>query len=156
MREEGFLGLWKGNLSALILYFTFGGIQFWSFHSLDGAEKEGQTTGIAAFYSMFPKPSHTFVSGALAGSCATVVTYPFDLLRTRFAVQGNVKIYHSIAGALKGILKKEGVRGFYRGLVPSVLSIIPQMGMVFESHRFFLVKYNRLEQVRALYASNTY
>jgi solute carrier family 25 thiamine pyrophosphate transporter 19 len=33
-----------------------------------------------------------FVSGMIAGSFATTVTYPFDLLRTRFALQGTNKV----------------------------------------------------------------
>ena len=32
------------------------------------------------------------LSGAAAGLCATAITYPFDLLRTRFAAQGNVLV----------------------------------------------------------------
>jgi solute carrier family 25 thiamine pyrophosphate transporter 19 len=33
-----------------------------------------------------------FVSGALCGMLATISTYPFDLLRTRFAAQGETKV----------------------------------------------------------------
>ena len=33
-----------------------------------------------------------FVSGAGAGTVATVVSYPFDIIRTRFIAQGNKKV----------------------------------------------------------------
>jgi len=33
-----------------------------------------------------------FISGAVCGTTATVVTYPFDLLRTRFAAQGEKRV----------------------------------------------------------------
>jgi solute carrier family 25 thiamine pyrophosphate transporter 19 len=42
------------------------------------------------------KTLQPFLSGAVCGSTATIVTYPFDLLRTRFAAQGeNRVIYRS-------------------------------------------------------------
>lgn len=34
----------------------------------------------------------SFISGANAGIVATACTYPFDLLRTRFAIQRDVKV----------------------------------------------------------------
>ncbi|KAI8896066.1 mitochondrial carrier domain-containing protein [Globomyces pollinis-pini] len=105
-------------------------------------KEEGLTDGI---YYWIPKPLHTFVSGALSGLVATTLTFPFDLLRTRFAAQGNVKIYHSLLGAITDIRKAEGIRGFYRGLLPSVASIMPQMGLVFESHRFLTSYYYLIE-----------
>jgi solute carrier family 25 thiamine pyrophosphate transporter 19 len=36
--------------------------------------------------------ARSFLSGMLAGSFATTITYPFDLLRTRFAMQGTNKV----------------------------------------------------------------
>jgi solute carrier family 25 thiamine pyrophosphate transporter 19 len=34
----------------------------------------------------------SFASGALAGAAATVASYPFDLLRTTLAAQGEPKV----------------------------------------------------------------
>ncbi|KAJ3357311.1 mitochondrial thiamine pyrophosphate transporter [Kappamyces sp. JEL0680] len=135
VQEEGITGLWKGNLSAAYLYLTFGGIQFYVFDALDG--KLAQSEKLSSV--------HTFIAGAASGTIATAVTYPFDLLRTRFAVQGTTKIYRSLPQAFVDIMAREGVSGFYRGLLPSVVAIIPQMGMMFESRRFFLKHYDRLE-----------
>lgn len=140
VKEEGFLGLWKGNLPAIILYFTYGGIQFYSFSSFQKMAKSHQY-----LYEYIQPRYYTFVNGALAGCVSTTFTYPFDLLRTRFAAQGNDKLYSSMHHAMIDIFKKEGLQGFYRGLFPSLVSIVPQMGLVFEIHRYFCF---RLDQIK--------
>lgn len=43
-----------------------------------------------------PKSYRSFIAGASAGICATLVTYPLDLLRTRFAAQGTSKVLLTI------------------------------------------------------------
>lgn len=55
------------------------------------------------------------LSGSCAGVCATMVTYPLDLLRTRFAAQQEPKFYKSIPHAITHILTHEGVPGLYQG-----------------------------------------
>jgi solute carrier family 25 thiamine pyrophosphate transporter 19 len=75
------------------------------------------------------------LSGAFAGFGATAATYPFDLMRTRFAMQGNDKVYTSLAGAFASVVKSEGFSGLYRGLGASLLQIMPNMGIMFESYR---------------------
>ncbi|KAG0294695.1 mitochondrial thiamine pyrophosphate transporter [Dissophora globulifera] len=76
----------------------------------------------------------SFIAGANAGVVATACTYPFDLLRTRFAVQQNVKIYTGLIQACRHIYRADGVRGFYRGMSPALIQIIPYMGIVFGSY----------------------
>nr|KAJ3418315.1 mitochondrial thiamine pyrophosphate transporter [Polyrhizophydium stewartii] len=97
--------------------------------------------------SRLPAFAQTFVAGSLSGAAATFSTYPLDLLRTRFAVQNKDQLYKSLYGAVREILAKEGVAGFYRGIVPSLVQIVPQMGLVFESHRFFRGLFDRLKSV---------
>lgn len=40
-----------------------------------------------------------FISGALAGAAATVASYPFDLLRTTLAAQGEPPVYATMTDA---------------------------------------------------------
>jgi solute carrier family 25 thiamine pyrophosphate transporter 19 len=131
VQEEGLIGLWKGNLAATYLYFCYGGVQFFTYHQL----KEMAQKDVSIFHYI-PQSWDTFVAGACAGFTATTLTYPFDTLRTRFAAQSG-QHYRSLLGAVKDIVATEGVRGLYKGLVPSLVSIVPQMGLVFEFHRYF-------------------
>jgi len=72
-----------------------------------------------------------FVCKALAGTgasfCATVLCSPLDVAKTRIQVQtahgvGGGK-YKGIWGALATILREEGIRGWYHGFVPAVVSV---------------------------------
>jgi solute carrier family 25 (mitochondrial phosphate transporter), member 23/24/25/41 len=54
-----------------------------------------------------------------------------DVLRRRFQVS-NLKAptedrYSGIADAVRQILAKEGIRGFYKGLLPNLLKVAPSM-----------------------------
>ncbi|KAJ2808967.1 mitochondrial thiamine pyrophosphate transporter [Coemansia guatemalensis] len=126
MQKEGVRGFFKGNLSAEYLYLTYGATQFLVFGAVESWL--GRASGL-------PKQARSFVGGALAGAIATSTTYPFDLLRTRFiAQQLSSRVNTSILGALRHIHHEEGLRGFYRGLWPACLQIMPYMGIVFTSY----------------------
>ncbi|KAF9143883.1 mitochondrial thiamine pyrophosphate transporter [Mortierella sp. GBA39] len=76
----------------------------------------------------------SFVAGANAGIIATACTYPFDLLRTRFAIQRDVRVYTGIIQACGHIYRADGLQGFYRGMTPALIQVIPYMGIMFGSY----------------------
>jgi len=77
------------------------------------------------------KAMMVFTAGALAGITATAATYPFDIMRTQFALQGPSKVYNSIPSYVNSTLKNQGVRAFYTGLGPAVIGVAPYMGLNF-------------------------
>ncbi|KAJ2235335.1 mitochondrial thiamine pyrophosphate transporter [Coemansia sp. RSA 485] len=125
-KQEGIRGLFKGNLSAEYLYLTYGGAQFVIF---------GQVEQMLGRIGGMPKQIRSFVGGAAAGAMATSLTYPLDLLRTRFIAQQSAsRVHQSMLDAVRLIYRQEGIRGFYRGLWPACLQIMPYMGIVFTSY----------------------
>ncbi|KAG0037341.1 mitochondrial thiamine pyrophosphate transporter [Podila clonocystis] len=156
-------GLWKGNMAAEYLYLTYSGIQFLVYSQTKlllaktakvSAEKAalikdstnatsakipGAKVTVAAplsAVSVLTSSSaiQSFISGANAGIVATACTYPFDLLRTRFAIQRDVKVYTGIVQACQHIFKQDGIPGFYRGMSPALIQVIPYMGIMFGSY----------------------
>lgn len=81
-----------------------------------------------------PPAAESFIAGAAGGAAATAATYPLDLLRTRFAAQGNDKVYPNLRRAVVNIYRDEGIKGYFRGLGPGLGQIIPYMGSFFAAY----------------------
>jgi solute carrier family 25, member 38 len=63
----------------------------------------------------------TFLAGVFAGFTATVITQPFDVIKTKVQFQsvggGN---YKNMREAIKTIYSEDGIFGFERGIVPRI------------------------------------
>lgn len=107
------------------MYVAYGGIQFLSYRSAT------QALDLLPDGYKLPGTAVSFIAGATAGTVATTATYPLDLLRTRFAAQGNERVYSSLLASVRDIARYEGPKGFFRGLGAGVGQIVPYMGLFF-------------------------
>ncbi|KAG6785069.1 hypothetical protein POTOM_010792 [Populus tomentosa] len=72
-------------------------------------------------------------AGAAAGVIAATFVCPLDVIKTRFQVHGLPKLDVAansfkgslIVSSLEQIFQREGLRGMYRGLAPTVLALLP-------------------------------
>ncbi|KAF7561277.1 hypothetical protein G7046_g2893 [Stylonectria norvegica] len=137
LHHEGITGLWKGNVPAELMYVCYAAVQFTTYRS---------TTVFlqTAFPTRLPDYAESFVAGATSGAAATSLTYPLDLLRTRFAAQGRHRIYDSLRSAIWDIQRDEGYKGFFRGLGPGLGQIIPFMGIFFATYESLRVSFDGL------------
>ncbi|KAI0555180.1 mitochondrial dicarboxylate carrier protein [Xylaria curta] len=126
VKHEGITGLWKGNVPAELMYVSYSAIQFTAYRSMTMLLHR-----LFGEQNRLPQAAESFISGAAAGATATATTYPLDLLRTRFAAQGNDRVYTSLRRAVREIHRDEGVSGFFRGLSPGLAQIVPLMGIFF-------------------------
>ncbi|KAI1420605.1 mitochondrial dicarboxylate carrier protein [Xylaria sp. FL1777] len=140
VQHEGITGLWKGNVPAELMYVSYAAVQFTTYRSTTLLLHR-----VFGDDNRLPQAAESFVSGAAAGATATATTYPLDLLRTRFAAQGNDRVYTSLRRAVWEIRRDEGTRGFFRGLSPGLAQIVPLMGIffaIYESARLPLGRLN--------------
>lgn len=132
-REEGLSGFWRGNVPALLMVMPYTAIQFMVLHKVktfaSGSSKSEDHIHLSPYLS--------FMSGALAGCAATVGSYPFDLIRTILASQGEPKIYPNMRSAFVEIMNTRGFRGLYAGLSPTLVEIIPYAGLQFGTYDSF-------------------
>ena len=131
VKEEGITGLWKGNVPAELLYVAYGAVQFATYRTTTQALA---SLGSQPHAHRLPASVESFVSGAVAGGTATALTYPLDLLRTRFAAQGLDPVYSSLGSSVLDIVRSEGPLGFFRGCSAAVAQIVPYMGLFFSSY----------------------
>ncbi|CAK6964835.1 mitochondrial thiamine pyrophosphate carrier [Scomber scombrus] len=128
--EEGLSAFWKGHLPAQLLSVCFGAVQFASFECMT-----------EVVHKMTPYDSQTagvhFVCGGLSACSATVVCQPLDTLRTRFAAQGEPKVYRNLRHAVSTMCRSEGVLTFYRGLSPTLVAVFPYAGLQFFFYKVF-------------------
>ena len=84
-----------------------------------------------------PNSVDFLVSGMAAKITASTVTYPTQVLRSRLQLRdvetdkGSARPYSSLRGVLTSLLKAEGMRGLYKGLVPNTLRVLPSAAITF-------------------------
>eukprot|EP00128_Syssomonas_multiformis_P012893 Colp12_sorted_trinity150504_noHs@13727 len=92
------------------------------------------------------RPYCHVVAGATAGIITTVITGPLDVVKTRLQQHHFADPKHRPHGSgvtLREIMREEGIRGWYRGLVPTLLGILPTWAIYFpayESYKSILAK----------------
>ncbi|KAL0401290.1 UNVERIFIED_CONTAM: Mitochondrial substrate carrier family protein B [Sesamum latifolium] len=129
-KEEGVFGLYKGLGATLLgvgpnLAISFSVYEtarsYWHFHR--------------------PEDSTVLVSltcGSLSGIASSTVAYPLDLVRRRMQLEGaggRARVYNTgLFGTLRHIIRSEGWRGLYRGILPEYYKVVPSVGIVFMTY----------------------
>lgn len=120
VRDEGITAFWKGNNAALLMVVPYASLQFAVFYQLQLAN-----------VIRLAEPYKSLTLGAISCMFATACTYPLDLLRTRFAAQSEPKLYTSFRHAISTIYAREGLAGFFAGMRPTLVEIVPYMSIQF-------------------------
>jgi solute carrier family 25 thiamine pyrophosphate transporter 19 len=128
-------------------------VQFGVYEYLNSIGKESSNTNNSSGSSGSSRSSSSnsssfelnhFAKGFLAGSCARVAIHPLDVMKKRLQVVGlkRAASYGAAETANKAfplvlsILKTEGVRGFYKGLVPALCKSAPSSAITFGVYEF--------------------
>lgn len=144
----GPLILWRGLTPTLWRDVPFSAIYFAGYEATKrsltgGGLGEGNASGSGEEFGV------AFVSGALSGSFAAVLTHPFDVVKTRLQTQGSPREAEGrLSGTLRGatdghganvwkamrhILNEEGSKGLWRGLSPRTAKVAPACGVMIAS-----------------------
>ncbi|ERN08880.1 mitochondrial adenine nucleotide transporter ADNT1 [Amborella trichopoda] len=143
-QTEGFRGLFKGNGTNCARIVPNSAVKFFSY--------EQASSAILWLYRQQPgnedaqlTPVLRLGAGACAGIIAMSATYPLDMVRGRLTVQTEKSPYRyrGMFDALSTVLREEGPRALYKGWLPSVIGVIPYVGLnfaVYESLKDWLIK----------------
>jgi len=136
IRKKGIIGLYKGYIVTLNRDLIAYGIYFWFFFSSkDWLEKKGKythfnimMTGGIAGNKIF---IFIFIYFYVKGILNWCITYPFDTIKT--IIQGDLsdKKLKQIDVA-KILLRKSGIKAFFRGFNTTAIRAFFQNGLIFE------------------------
>lgn len=87
-------------------------------------------------------PVSHITAGAVAGAVAAAVTTPLDVAKTMLQTRGtsheaDIRNVNGMVDAFRIIWKRDGIRGFGRGLTPRVMTIMPSTALCWLSYEFF-------------------
>ncbi|WOO77922.1 Mitochondrial glycine transporter [Vanrija pseudolonga] len=78
------------------------------------------------------KAQHHLLSGAISGLTSAVCLQPLDLLKTRLQQGYDVgRKSHRLTPVVRQVLAEDGVRGLWRGTVPTVVRNVPGVAIYF-------------------------
>ena len=150
-QHEGIHGLFRGNGLNCIRIFPNQAIKFMSYeqlsrrisHYLIDNGGDGQLT-----------PLLRLGAGSVAGVIGMSATYWMDMVRGRISIQeGSSQQYRGMVHATKSIVAEEGLLALWRGWLPSVIGVMPYVGLnfsVYESLKDYLIKKNEYADERDL------
>ena len=134
-RSSGLVGFYRGLPMGLIGMFPYSAIDLSTFEYLKkfitarnirvGHYSEGEAA---------PGNIMTASIGACSGALGASMVYPINVLRTRLQSQGTAihpPVYTGIWDVTLKTFKGEGVKGFYRGIIPNLLKVVPAVSITY-------------------------
>ncbi len=124
-RSDGLLGFYRGLVPSLFGV-SHGALQFMAYeqlkiyrgHSFDRGQKD---LGAADFLML----------SGLAKIFAGSTTYPYQVVRARLQMYDADNTYTSARDVVTQVWRKEGLAGFYKGLGPNLLRVMPSTWVTF-------------------------
>jgi len=131
-RNEGLAAFYVSYPTTLTMTIPFTAVQFTVYEHLK------RLLNPSGSYS----PLTHIVAGGLAGGVAAGVTTPLDVAKTLLQTRGtsrdsDIRNARGMVDAFRVIWKRDGMRGFGRGLAPRVLTFMPSNALCWLSYEFF-------------------
>jgi len=123
-KYEGIRGFYKGMIPTLIGT-SHGAIQFMAYEEMK-----------IIYNNRYPNMDNPdalsyIIMAASSKIFATLVTYPYQVIRARLQNQRNNEFYHGSLDVLKKIYVREGLTGYYKGVFTNVIRVLPNTCVTF-------------------------
>ena len=117
---EGIWGFYRGLLPSLFGV-SHGALQFMAYERLK--KQRAQHHELDAI-------DYLLLSG-LAKIFAGSLTYPYQVVRSRLQMYNAERAYTGVSDVVRQIWKQEGIAGFYKGLGPNLMRVMPSTWVTF-------------------------
>jgi len=144
--SEGPVGFFRGLTAAIAGIVPYMGLFFLSYETLK----------LPLADMSLPIGSGDALAGMLASVSAKTAVFPLDTVRKRLQVQGptreryvhrNIPVYAGVLGTIRMVMKREGVRGLYRGLPVSLLKAAPASAITVYTYERTLLAMRKVSEV---------
>lgn len=135
VRSQGLRGLWNGYTATLLRDVPFSAL-YWPMYEQTKLQMS--------------RPHHTkrqtftvhFLSGALAGSVASTLTLPFDVIKTHKQIDMGEKDIMKVKPGRSGtnlsiakeLVREQGASALFTGLIPRLLKVAPACAIMISSY----------------------
>ncbi|XP_062216098.1 uncharacterized protein LOC133916440 [Phragmites australis] len=129
-RDEGVRGLYKGLGATLLGVGPSIAVSFAVYETLRSHWQIERPYDSPVLISL--------ACGSLSGIASSTFTFPLDLVRRRMQLEGaagRARVYQTgLYGTFGHIVRTEGFRGMYRGILPEYCKVVPGVGIVFMTY----------------------
>ncbi|XP_056300560.1 probable mitochondrial glutathione transporter SLC25A40 isoform X2 [Pseudoliparis swirei] len=158
VQSEGWLSLWRGLGPTLLRDVPFSAMYWYNYEKGKGWLCERYNTGQPTF-------TITFISGAVSGSIASIVTLPFDVVKTRRQLELGELQAKNLSGQVSStfsvmsrIVAQSGFGGLFAGFLPRLIKVAPACAVMISTYEFgkdFFREHNQERILRPLQSSDT-
>jgi len=125
-QAEGIRGYYRGFVPGLFGV-SHGALQFMAYEEFK--KMRSQYTGQPVESKL--NPLEYIAMAALSKVFAVVSTYPYQVIRSRLQDAQYLGHYSGTVDTFQKILGREGLKGFYKGMFPSLLRVTPACCITF-------------------------
>ncbi|KAL0985397.1 hypothetical protein UPYG_G00156380 [Umbra pygmaea] len=146
--SDGWKSLWRGLGATLLRDVPFSALYWYNYEKAKAFLCEHYNTRQPTF-------TITFISGAVSGSIASIVTLPFDVVKTRRQVEMvEVQAMNSSSKAsstlsvMSRIVAENGVAGLFVGFLPRLIKVAPACAIMISTYEFGKAYFRQYNQER--------
>lgn len=126
VRQEGLLQLYRGLSVTMISVVPYIALNMTIWENLKKFVSGGVSVDLI-------DPKTSAACGAVSGAIASTITFPLDVIRRHMQLNWKSAtdevMYFSYVDCVKKIFARDGIRGFYRGLLPHYWAVVPAVAI---------------------------
>lgn len=118
LKEESIYGLYRGVTPNLVGAGASWGLYFFFYNSIKSITQKGNL-------DLPLSAGQHLLAASEAGFCTLLITNPIWVVKTRLVMQfdQNKLKYTGMTNCLVKIFQEEGIKGYYKGLIPGILGV---------------------------------
>ncbi|KAJ3381371.1 hypothetical protein HDU92_005360 [Lobulomyces angularis] len=122
--EGGVKTFYRGCTPSLVGIIPYAAIDLTVFETLKNAYSD--------YYQEKPQIPMILISGMISGTIGATIMYPVSVIRTRMQAMGtksHPEHYEGVIDCVTKTFKKERIGGFYKGLLPTLMKVVPSVSI---------------------------